>query len=293
MDLSDAVTTWQDDGFVVLRGYLDDQDFKTAQYDLSGIFPSAEEYHQDPDAEHHQPFHGSGFGGNFHFPFPTVALSRLVVHDKLLALAEAFLDTDDIRIYMGQLWAKYTGAASYEQEHHRDYVNHTPLVPSSEVRWRGLEMFIWMNDVPEDHGPTQVVPLPVTAGVPALPRSYDRSQRPDFYEAEQSAAGPAGTVLVYTTDTFHRGTEFKAPRAARYSLHINYRRADNPWTTRQGWGERSMQREWAPFVEQATPRQLELFDFPPPGHPYWTAETIEGIKVRYPGLDTSPWESQL
>jgi hypothetical protein len=31
-------------------------------------------------------------------------------------------------------------------------------------------MFIWLSDVPEDHGPTHVVPLPVTAAVPALPR---------------------------------------------------------------------------------------------------------------------------
>jgi hypothetical protein len=94
-----------------------------------------------------------------------VTLCRLVVHDKLIALAEAIFETSDIRIYASELWAKYSGAASYEQEHHRDYLNHTPLVPATgDVRWRGLEMFIWLSDVPEDHGPTHLVPLPVTAG---------------------------------------------------------------------------------------------------------------------------------
>jgi hypothetical protein len=31
--------------------------------------------------------------------------------------------------------------------------------------------------------------------------------------------GPAGTVVAYSTDTFHRGTEITAPRSARYSAH--------------------------------------------------------------------------
>jgi hypothetical protein len=112
-------------------------------------------------------------------------------------------------------------------------------------------MFIWLSDVPEDHGPTRIVPLPVTAGVPALPHGYLRSERPDCYAREQSAAGPAGTVVAYSTETFRP--------------------------------------DWNPFVEQATSRQLQLFGFPPPGHPYWTADTIAQLQLRYPGLDTSPW----
>jgi len=164
-------------------------------------------------------------------------------------------------------------------------------VPSSSgLRWRGLEMFIWLSDVPEDHGPTHVVPLPVTAGVPALPHGYLRSARPDFYEREQSGAGPAGTVVAYSTDTFHRGTEITAARSARYSAHVSYRHADNAWTGRHAWGDHSFHPDWRPFVEQATMRQLLLFGFPPSGHPYWTPETIEGLQVRYPGLDTRPWQ---
>ena len=46
---------------------------------------------------------------------------------------------------------------------------------------------------------------------------------------------------------------------------------------------------WAPFVEQASVRQLRLFGFPPPGHPYWTQETLTGMAVRYPGLNLGPW----
>src|SRR5215831_9955478 len=178
VDLADAAAAWRRDGFVVLQGYLDGLDLEAAQRDLATVYPSADEYHAAPDVVRNRVYSGDEFGGIVAFPFPTVSLCGIVVHDKLIALAEAIFETEDIRIYAAELWAKYSGAASYEQEHHRDYLNHTPLVPSAgDLRWRGLEMFIWLSDVPEDHGPTHIVPLPVTAGVPALPHGYLRSQR--------------------------------------------------------------------------------------------------------------------
>jgi Phytanoyl-CoA dioxygenase (PhyH) len=286
VELSDIAAAWRRDGFVVLPGYLSGPELELARRDLPAVFPTAADYHAAPTAELNKRYTGDEFGGILAFPFPTAALCRVVVHDKLIALAEAIFETDDIRVYAAELWVKYSGAASYEQEHHRDYLNHTPLVPSSsDVRWRGLEMFIWLSDVPEDHGPTHIVPLPVSAGVPPLPHGYLRTERPDFYQHEQSAVGPAGTVVAYSTDTFHRGTEITAPRSARFSAHVSYKHADNYWTGRHSWGDHSFNPDWNPFVAEATMRQLLLFGFPPPGHPYWTAQTIGDLAVRYPGLD--------
>jgi hypothetical protein len=291
VDLAQAAAAWRRDGFVVMPAYLAGSDLVAAQRDLAVVYPTAEEYHTAPGEGRHRRYTGDEYGGIITFPFPTVALSRLVLHDRLVALAEAIFATTDIRVYASELWAKYSGAASYEQEHHRDYLNHTPLVPSSsDVRWRGLEMFIWLSDVPEDHGPTHLVPLPVTAGVPALPHGYLRPQRPEFYQHEQSGAGQAGTVVAYSTDTFHRGTEITVPRSARFSAHVSFKHADNHWTGRNSWGDQSFHPDWNPFAEQATVHQLQLFGFPPPGHPYWTPDTVRELAVRYPGLDTRPWE---
>jgi hypothetical protein len=39
---------------------------------------------------------------------------------------------------------------------------------------------------------------------------------------------------------------------------------------------------------RATPRQLELFGFPPPGHPYWNMDTFTGMEQRYPQLELRP-----
>jgi hypothetical protein len=59
------------------------------------------------------------------------------------------------------------------------------------------------------------------------------------------------------------------------------------------WAGRSHEPEWYRFVHRATPRQLELFGFPPPGHPYWTEATLAGTAQRYPGLNMTPWRQAL
>jgi hypothetical protein len=108
-----------------------------------------------------------------------------------------------------------------------------------------------------------------------------------------SAAGPAGTVVAFEVGTIHRGTGLTRPGGARYTMHISYRHADLEWGQRLAWADRSHDPAWYRFVERATPRQLELFGFPPPGHPYWTAKTVDGVQLRYPNLDLSSWRAMM
>src|ERR1700691_1927489 len=151
MDLTEAAAAWRRDGFVVLPGYLAGPELAAAQRDLAVVYPTAEEYHAAPAEGRNRTYTGDEFGGVLPFPFPTVALSRLVGEEKVVARAEPACATGHIRIYAAELGAKSSGAASYEQEHHRDYLNHTPLVPATDdLRWRGLEMFIWLTDVSEE-----------------------------------------------------------------------------------------------------------------------------------------------
>ena len=55
---------------------------------------------------------------------------------------------------------------------------------------------------------------------------------------------------------------------------------------RHAWANRSHEPEWYAFVARASLRQLLLFGFPPPGHPFWNAETLASVAQRYPGLDS-------
>lgn len=101
------------------------------QEDLASVFPTAEEYHAAPGEGRNRVYTGDEFGGIIPFPFPTVALCRLVVHDKLTALAEAVFGTGDIRVYAGELWAKYSGAAGYE-------ARPAPSWPTARTRSTGV-----------------------------------------------------------------------------------------------------------------------------------------------------------
>ena len=54
-----------------------------------------------------------------------------------------------------------------------------------------------------------------------------------------------------------------------------------------------MSPHWTSFVEESTPEELELFGFPPHGHPLWTPANVEATASLYPKLDLTPWSSVL
>jgi hypothetical protein len=290
---------WESDGFVVRPGLLD---VKAAAAELDQMFPSPDGFHDGTDPRRER-FIGDEFAGIDTFPFASVEVSLLAVHDKVLALAAEWLGDDDIHLYGAEAWAKYTGACDYDQHLHRDYLNHTILVPSTAPEFRQLEMFVFLTDVPEELGPPHLVPRRHTKDLPAVPNWYlrpghtgsgrfdDDRGSPDLYGNEVSGAGPAGTVIAFEQGTFHRGTGLTAPRGARYSMHLNVRRANLPWAQRVPWAVTSFTDEWVDFVGRATPRQLQALGFPAPGHPYWTDETLAGLALRYPALDMSPWKT--
>jgi hypothetical protein len=304
VDLTAAAQAWNEDGFVVLPGFIPAQELKPAVNELDLMFPSADGFHDGTDPRRER-FLGDEFAGIDEFPFASAELSLLAVNHCLLDLAEALLGEAHVQIYGAEAWAKYTGAADYDQDMHRDYLGHTLLVPSTAPGLRQLEMIVFLVDVPEELGPTHLVSRKHTSARPAVPnwfrrpgsgepgddlgRFTDASGSLQLYRAEVSAAGPAGTVVAFEVGTFHRGTQLTAPRGVRYNMHLNFRPAGIQWGQRRGWAFSAFRREWSEFVDRATPRQLQTFGFPPPGHPYWTPETLAGMALRYPDLDLAPW----
>jgi hypothetical protein len=300
MDLKDAARAWQTDGFVILPGFLPAAELTSAVRDLDLLFPSADGFHDGTDPRRER-FLGDEFAGIDTFPFAGAEISLTAVNHRLLALAKALLEDDDIQLYGAEAWAKYTGACDYEQALHRDYLNHTVLVPSTTPGCQQVEMFVFLNDVPEELGPPHLVSRQHTAHLPAVPNWLLRPGQsgadrfvaeadPGLYEAEVSGAGPAGTVIAFEPGTYHRGTQLSAPRGARYSMHLCFRPAAVQWGQRVGWAAKSFTSEWVEFVSRAGPQQLHALGFPPPGHRYWTSETLAGMALRYPRLDLSPWQ---
>ncbi len=288
-EIARAISHWEEHGFAILIGYVPLSELAPAQRELPMLFPRRDEFHDDADEQRNEKYRIDEFAGITNFPFTSVELSLLAVHPRLVALAEAMLGTEDIRIYSAEAWAKYTGAADYDQSHHRDYLNHTLLVPSEHREFKQIEIFLYLCDVPEELGPPHYVSRIVTQNAPALPNWLSREERPDWYAKEVSGKGPAGSVAAYSIGTFHRGTALTEPRGARFSIHVSYRSAATEWAGRIAWANQAHEPEWHAFVERASVRQLQLFGFPPPGHPYWTEENLKALALRYPGLDLEPF----
>ena len=76
-------------------------------------------------------------------------------------------------------------------------------------------------------------------------------------------------------------------------LNVSYRRADAEWIGYHTAQSKAGQPHWVKFVEESTPRELELFGFPPPGHPVWNDELIDATTEKYPHLDVQPWRDAL
>jgi hypothetical protein len=303
MDSTGILRQWRTHVFVILPGFIPAEELAPVQQQLDTVFPAPAAFHDGTDPRRDR-FIGDEFAGIDSFPFASVELSLLAVNDHLVRLAQELLADDDIRLYSAEAWAKYTGATDYDQHLHRDYLGHTLLVPTTAPEYQQVEMFVFLVDVPEELGPPHLLSQAHTTDVPAKPNWYPRSAgngdragfvsddaHPDFYEAEISGTGPAGTVIAFQPGTFHRGTAMTAPNGARYTMHLGYRPAAVEWGHRHGWAERSHESGWYRFVHRASPQQLALFGFPPPGHPYWTPETAAGVAQRYPGLDLSAWIS--
>lgn len=276
-------------GYAIAPGFLGADELAPALDELPLMFPTADEFADDVDPPRNDRFRAGQFGGVDVLPFASLAWNLLAVHPRLLDVAEAALGTDDIRMYRAEAWAKYHEATDYDQSLHRDFLNHSPLVPTTDPRYGQVEMFVYLCDMTPDLGPTHVVPTRHTAHLPPMPNHFPRADHPELYELGEMVLGPAGTLLVYRTDMVHRGTAIRRERSARFTLHLNVRTAAAEWANRGPWGDTANRPAWERFVSRCGPRELTLFGFPPPGHPYWSDATLAGVASRYPDLDMSPW----
>jgi len=306
------VDTWQQNGWVLLEGLVGTEEIDNAWDDVHHLFPSSEEYHADPDGATRKwlgskpdqeeafiwPEEGPGFRGEQHrwntpFPFPgSGSLNRLCVHPSLVDFAERALGTPDIRIYQAHANAKYADLVNYEQPMHIDQ-NHSWLPAGSSAPWWNLEGFLYLSDVTEADNPTRVVSVHDSADVAANRPVVMPDSHPQLYGSERRATGVRGSYLAYRSDVFHRGGPFGSAERARFILAVAFKCAGQDWIGYDQAQSRSTDPGWTRFAERSTPRELELFGFPPPGHPIWSDALLDETALRYPRLDLGPWRTAV
>jgi ectoine hydroxylase-related dioxygenase (phytanoyl-CoA dioxygenase family) len=285
MRISDAklAEVW-DRGFTVVEDFLDADTLKAAQEAMWGLFPKPEAYFAAP--EDYQDFSQSQFAGLRNFPYPSWELNRIPVYPDLIDAAERFLGATNLEIYKIELWAKYSGAINYDQYHHRDYGNHTLVVPSREQRHTQMTTFLLLSNVTDEDGPTKLVPQDRTRDIP-LTRM--RTKFGELFDDEVAATGPAGTLMIYKTDVFHRGSAFTAPGRSRFAMLTDFQERGWPWTGKMAWPNSGNDPGLAEALTRMTPRQRDLFGWPPAGSDYWTPQTLADVGVRYPKMDLTPY----
>jgi hypothetical protein len=273
-----------DQGFTVVEGFLDAETLKAAQDALWTTYPRPEAYFADPGA--HLRYAASQFGGIRLFPYKDWALNRVPVYPDLTDAAERLLQSRDIEIYKVELWAKYAGAINYDQAHHRDFGNHTLVVPRRDARHTQMTTFILLSDVTELDGPTKLVPLKDGLDVPLIPNQLPYGE---MFDKEVSATAPAGSLLIYKTDVLHRGSDFKAPGRSRFVMLVDFQERGWRWNGKMSWPDHAERQGMTEAMIRMTPRQRDLFGWPPAGSDYWNAQTLADVAARYPGIDLSPY----
>ena len=273
-----------DQGFTVVEGFLDAKTLASAQDALWGIYPRPEVYHADPSQ--FPKFSRSQFSGLTYFPYNAPVLDRLPVYPDLVDAAERLLSSRDLELYKVELWAKYSGAINYDQAHHRDFGNHTLVVPRRDGVHTQMTTFILLSDVTELDGPTKVVPLKDGLDIPLIPNQLPFGE---MFDKEVSAIAPAGSLLIYKTDVLHRGSDFGGQGRSRFAMLVDFQVRGWPWNGKMSWPNHAERKGFCDAMVAMSPRERELFGWPPAGSDYWNAQTLADVGARYPGMDMAPY----
>jgi hypothetical protein len=281
---------YHNEGFVVIPGFLDADKLAEAQAGIGADHPTPEDYFADPTQ---WPIYNTTQFTLLKFPFGDWRVNRLAFDPDMLDAAARALDADpwDVRFTKGELWAKYSGAIDYDQQFHRDFGNHTLVVPRADHRYKELTTFVFLSDVDETDGPTAVLPRYLTDQIPLGSRRLPNEAT--WRQHQKLATGPAGSLLMYSYDVFHRGTNLLGEGRSRFMVLLDYRHVNAPWIARQGWPDVGNHPRMAEAITRITPRDRCLFDIPPPGHEFWNEQTIADMMLRYEGIDMQPYRDAL
>lgn len=221
------------------------------------------------------------------------AVNLISLHPSLIDLAGALLGVEQVHCYQSHTWLKLTGEADYDQPFHCDFNNHMLVVPAEAPALQTINFVIYLSEVTDDLGALHYVTAPeAEKALGQVPLMLDDDQQGILKAVERSAAADAGALLVYSTDTVHRGTNLTRPGGQRLTLTTSYKAAGNDLVGFHVW-QAAPGRPWEQVIDHATPEQLAVLGIPAPGDPYWTEHTLQATRARWPGWNATPYREAL
>ena len=283
----DQIKTLLTHGSVLVPGFLTPTELAAARENLLRYVPTAEELADKPeryswvfdDPEHLQT----------EFPFAGFALNQVSTHPEIVATVRKLLGIEDVLVSQAAIWAKYAGTGDFEQGLHLDYQGNTLVVPRDDGDYRQVNMILYYSDVTEEMGPTYVVSQTKTNHLPLWPTHRPRKRNAELYEHEEPILAKAGDLLIFGMRAWHRASDITADFGARFSHHLVYRSARHGFQGYHHWPKMGETEHLTRVIEFGTVEQRTVLGFPKPGDPYWTAETLAAVQLRYPKMDMKPY----
>lgn len=289
---------WRRDGAVIIRDFFTPDEVAAVCADFELVFGrsagAAEPMVKKKDGETGR-FNKAQFTGVEPIPFDcSPALNLIGVHPALLEFARQALGTERLHLYQCQAWAKYTGDADYDQPLHCDFANHTLTVPSEDAALNSVTILCYFSHVSEAHGPMHYVARTDSAAIagPEASLLMDPKQQTELQQKliplERSSAAPAGSIVPYSIDVYHRGTNLTAAHGHRFAVMVCFKRAGDETIGFHAW-QFHHTKPWRRVFEHASPEQLACFGVPLPGDKFWTEITLGRAQKRYPHWDLTPY----
>src|SRR5579884_3255159 len=222
-------------GFAVVPDFLTGAELEAVRRDLPHLTPSAEEVRREPER------YDNGQARSW-FPFESDALNDIVVRPDVIDWCAEAIGTENLVMTDALLLSKYGGLADFDQPLHQDFLNNDLAYPRRDGGFLQVTTILYLSDVGPDRGPTAVVPRS-RYGAETQPILGRRDDGHPLYRHEESVTCAAGTLFLYDTLTYHRGTAMLAGDGARHVLFVQYSNAAHRWIGKHAYGHLGMKPE--------------------------------------------------
>jgi hypothetical protein len=305
--------SFERDGFVIVRGLFDAEQMRAAREEVEKItygksFADYVASHTGDEKKGDYELSAQGEHGRSQFPTGLPILDGLLENERYLDCFADCLESEDLHYCNGHLFVRSGPddtrfSAEKWQGYHIDDNTCSFLPPNPNWRqYAYVNSWVMLHDIEEDGAPLQVIPgshRQIADLLPGLVARGDaiRGFYRDIREIEEfappiSVTGKAGDVLLYSSYLVHAaiGFENKGSQRAVWTMSLG-RGEDARWTKFSNpyvFGERA---HTIPFWEKTSPRVRSLFGWPPPGHSYYTPETLELLSAWFPEMDLEPYRT--
>lgn len=268
-----------EDDYAVIPSYLPPATLERVLQLFAREVPTGQEFF-----DNHRKYFGliqRSVGITREFPDFSHELQLLTLDPVFADFGKRFLQTQNIVQGQSFLWAKYAQTGLGDQPLHVDMTDTSLASPTRDRRFKYLQMTIFVTEVEDDDASMRILPRRFSPNRPFWPSRLNEEEAKIYGRNEVSLNVPAGTLLIYTDTTYHRGSAFKTERGYRASLQFCWAPADVPWLGWRRWSRYAARPEMRSLLHKASAEQRELMGMPAADSPYWTQETRNAVAARY------------